>query len=443
MLLVAAAIALLLLGKGPGGVPPMDDTYIHLVYGHSLLSGSPLSYNGNQPSSGFTSPLWLPPATLASLSGKLAGPWIIMILSLAAAAVCMLLLPTLTGLLLLFTGPFFFHAASGMETSLACLAVVIVWRSIEKGRSSTTISIALAGSFLVRPELAVLVLPAVMALDEKSFGKIVRLVLPIAIAGAIWVLWNLHATGRPLPSTFYAKQAVTWPLAFAAGWKGLLKGLLLTSPLLFFASGSWITSALRRKGKHSPASRSLALVPLVLLTAALATQPNSYFQMRYYVPALTAFVLAAGKWLEELGRRRRLNAIILCMSMTPGLLIFAERRIQASIDVNCIDVAPAVFLEGAADRSETVAAADVGAVKWITGMQVLDLDGLVTPQRLPGDEMADWAWIYDRADFLIAFPGQYSSLIAQAGDQLEYIIGFASPGNVICGEDSVSLWRIR
>ncbi len=137
-----------------------------------------------------------------------------------------------------------------------------------------------------------------------------------------------------------------------------------------------------------------------------------------------------------------MNAFILAVSMLPGLIIFAGRRADASYDVFSIDVRPARYLSSIASVEQTVAAADIGAVKWITGMDILDLDGLVTAERLPGPERKEWQWISVRADYLLAFPGQYSNFISEAGDSLEFLMGFGSDRNVICGEDSVALWKI-
>lgn len=423
-------------------VPPMDDTYIQLVYGSSLFSGTPMCYNGSMPSSGFTSPLWLLPSSLASLAGSEAGPVLLMGLSLAAALAALLMLDTGTAVVLVLAGPFLFHASSGMETALSTIAVIAVWKWIDTAGTPRTGGLLLAGAFLVRPELVCLAVPMLVSMRNRSVPGAVRLLLPAVVSGVLWMVWNLRSAGLPLPSTFYAKQAVSWPAAAAAGLPGLLRGLLLTSPLLLFAAATSVITLLRRKddGKRSAA---LALVPLILFFTALATQPNAYFQMRYYLPAITASALAAGLWLRGLGKRRRLNTIILAVSMIPGLLVFSSRRLDASIDVLNIDVLPARYLREAASADETVAAADIGAVKWITGMEVLDLDGLVTPERLPGSGREGWPWIRERADYLLAFPIQYSALVESGSGSLEFLAGFGSPANVICGEDSVALWRIN
>jgi len=327
-----------------------------------------------------------------------------------------------------------------METSAALLAVILVWLSMERKWKPPAKSLILAAAFLVRPELVVLSVPLLLSLKTLRLRDILLLLLPTAAAACLWMMWNLHATGLPLPGTFYAKQAVAWPRAAAAGLPGLLKGLLLSSPLLLFAAVSPLFS-LDWKDRRDYSARSL-IFPLLLLTA-LVLQPNSYFQMRYYVPAICAAVLAAGEWLRGLGgRRRRLNAAILIISMVPGLFIFFGRRADASADVRSIDVEPALYLRETADSEETVAAADIGALGWLTELNVLDLDGLVTPQRSPGGSPRGWDWISSEADYLLVFPCQYSALVQEGSGSLDFLAGFGSGKNVICGEDSVALWRI-
>ena len=440
LLLLGAVILLIILGND-FSIPPMDDTYIHLVYGRSLFSSAPLCFNDAEPSSGFTSPLWLLPSALASLAGTALAPVAVMVFSLLAAGAALFMLPPFTGILLLMTGPFFFHASSGMETALSCLAVIAVWRCVRDGTGIMVSSFILAGAFLVRPELAILGIPLVVSMKKRTPGNIIRLAVPSVIIGLLWMFWNIHSMGLPLPSTFYAKNPVSWLTSAHTGLPGLLKGLLITSPLLLFAVVVSVTKLLRSRGERRP-EVSMALIPLLLFAVSICLQPNSFFQMRYYVPALTAGVLATGHWLRGL-RRWRLNTCILAFSMLPGLIIFAGRRADASCDVYSIDVRPAQYISGVASPTQTVAAADIGAVKWITDMEILDLDGLVTAERIPRYGIEGWQWISDRSDYLLAFPEQYSGLISEAGDSLEFLIGFGSDRNVICGEDSVALWRIN
>lgn len=443
IILIICTLLLLTLWECRPLIPPMDDTYIHLVFGKSLFSENPLCFNSAEISSGFTSPVWLLPSALASLSSSEAAPVILMVFSLIAAALALIAAGSLAGLLLLLTGPFFFHASSGMETALASLFVILIWKSIRDDTLQGFRPFILAGAFLCRPELAVLAVPLILTMHRRNIRDILILLAPLFAACILWVIWNLHAAGLLLPSTFYAKQPVNWFSSAAAGMPGLLKNILLVSPLLIFAAVASLMELFKKApDEHRRRNIALGTIPILLLLTSLLLQPNSFFQMRYYVPALTATVLIASHWLGGL-KRKKLNIILLAVSMLPGLVIFGGRRADASSDVGAIDVDPAYYLAARAIDTETVASADIGAVKWITNMNILDLDGLVTSERLPGNDIEGWSWIEQSADYLLAFPKQYSSLVSEAGESIEFLVGFGSRSNVICGEDSVTLWRIH
>jgi len=435
-LCLSTAIAVLILISGP--VPPMDDTYIHLVYGRSLLSGSPLSFNPGESSSGFTSPLWLIPSSLASLAGQMTAPALLMLISAIFAVSSLLALGSNKTTLLLISGPFLFHAGSGMETGMACLFVALIWKSLREPELNRLMPVLLAGAFLTRPELLVLGLPMLLNRAREGPKGVFGLLWPVLLVAALWALWNLYATGLPLPGTFYAKQTLPWITMLAQGMRGLLRDLLIISPLLIPAALISMVF-LARKGRLE------WLIPLLLGGAALATQPNNYFQMRYWVPFLFACGLSAGEWLGSAGRAKKKMRIVLTLSLLPGLVVFADRRIAASADVRAIDHDPAVLLDAMAEEDNTVAAADIGAVGWSTDLYILDLDGLITPDMLPrngGTPEEQWQRIEQQADYLLAFPVQYSSLTEAAGQSLAEITTFTSPRNVICGEESVTLWRI-
>lgn len=431
----AAAMILLcaILVAAAGPVPPMDDTYIHLVYGRSIVRGAPLEFNPGEPSSGFTSPLWLLPAAAASLASGSAPVVLMAISSLAAAAAVLLAGSSTAALLLLLLGPLLFHAGSGMETALAVLAVVLVWRRVDGGRPpNLSAGLLLASAALVRPELSLLAVPLALSAGRPKAAGLAALLAPPAAAAAAWVAWNLHATGLPLPSTFYAKQAGAAAFGLLPGLIGLARGLAVSAPLLAPAGAVSTWLLLRRRAP-------LGLVCLLTLLPAVALQPNSFFQMRYHLPWLAAFALATARVLH----RPRWLRLLLALSLVPGLLVFGSRRIRASADVRAIDVRPAHLVAEAASAGETVAAADVGAMGWISGLRVLDLDGLVSrPPPVGNGGVPDWDWIRRRADYLAAFPRQYSGLISNAGDDIRLIGLFESPSPVICGEDAVGVWKV-
>ena len=69
LMAIGMLIPFVLLGR-PAGLPPgfpLDDAWIHMVYGRSLASEGLLAYNPGVPSSGCTAPLWAVCVGLAHL----------------------------------------------------------------------------------------------------------------------------------------------------------------------------------------------------------------------------------------------------------------------------------------------------------------------------------------------------------------------------------------
>lgn len=413
---------------------PLDDTYIHLVFGRNLARGGFMQFNPGTPSTGLTSPVWMLPSAAASLAGN-AAPAVLMGMSAAAGALTVSAGGGAAPLLLL-CGPLLFHSSSGMETSLAALLATAIAAGLASRRlRGLPLGFLLAAAVLTRPETALLCIPAALgALGRRDL--VLRIVPPVAVT-LLWAAWNLHASGSPLPSTFHAKAAGQ----DFTGLPALAARLLLTAPLALPAALAGIIGMARRR---NPA---WLCVPL-LAAAAFATAPNHYNQLRYHVPWLCAAMPAASAWLRGrslhlLPGRPGIPAFTAALvMMLPGAAFMARQRVRAAGDVQAIDVEPALLVDSLASDGDVAASGDIGAMAWITGLEILDLDGLVTPQRLPGPSRAGWAWIGEESDWLVAFPGQYSDLVSEAGGALEFVEGFGSPSPAVCGEDSVAVWRV-
>lgn len=203
---------------------PLDDAWIFQVYVRGLLTSGAPTYNPGQPEAGFSSALWLlasapghalamatglPVAALAKLTSwgcavaARAGltrvaealgasrharlvPWIVA--SIPAAAVA---------------------AVSGMEATLALACLAWALLAFVRGRSVTA-GVALGLAALARPESVVVSAALTLATLARPspWRDRVRAAAPLALSPAAmtpWCLWNLHATGHPLPNTFYVK----------------------------------------------------------------------------------------------------------------------------------------------------------------------------------------------------------------------------------------------
>jgi arabinofuranosyltransferase len=117
-------------------------------------------------------------------------------------------------------------ANSGLENPLSHLAIAIVFALAVRRRAdapSTLLMIVCSGTYLIRPDLVVLVAPLVSLHVWKLPNIYLRLraVLAFAMLPALWTGLSLVYYGFPFPNTAYAKLYVA------------------IDPLQKFAQGSW------------------------------------------------------------------------------------------------------------------------------------------------------------------------------------------------------------
>ncbi len=280
-----------------------DDAYIYFRYADNLFAGCGLRFNcGDAPVEGFTSPLYLlvlagarlftrdletasqilgglflatalALTVTTALHPRLASPsrWVAALSALAVAAVL-----GLDHELLL-------NAVSGLETSLACLAVALVFRLSLNGDRAPVVA-ALA-AILVRPELAVLVAALLIFPAARRARPLALVAAALIVMTAVrWLIFRDF-----LPNTFWAKSGgsrqhlllgaqytyeavcefpaiVLAPLAlFAAGARRAVGYFLLASLLafaFFFYSGGDTFAYSRLAAPFIPTLSMLALVGL-------------------------------------------------------------------------------------------------------------------------------------------------------------------------------------
>jgi len=213
---------------------PLDDAWIHLVYGLQLARHGTLAYNDGVAATGATSPLWALVAALAHLVVGARGPSMAAAGALklfgtlahaagsALAARCARLAtprPSLAPVVALIAGVLVavcpllaFAAVSGMEVGLASALLLASLLAAARGR--TLLAGLMVGlAFLARPE-CILVAPAVFLLLALGAPRWKTGFDRGAAASAITIFFvaalflrNDLASGRPLPATFYAKAA--------------------------------------------------------------------------------------------------------------------------------------------------------------------------------------------------------------------------------------------
>lgn len=400
---------------------PLDDAWIHAVYGRELARTGMWAYNPGIPATGSTSPLWSAVLAVAHLIASeravtvLLIKWIglaLHVLTALAVYAAFPLKPELTSLRLLSAVLVALHpdlvsaSVSGMEVPLATLvAVGLVWAAARGG--ATLFATLAAAAFLARPELALvaIVIPLV-GVKRHASRLMVAAVLGIAIAAAGLGARNLAVSGMPLPATFYAK--VRSPADPLTAWMLGFGSLLPQLPLAMPAIGLGLISLLAGYVRPWPGVPRIAIGAFVAGLAYCAVSfllivPNdtgAFYHQRYLLPVLplllasaTAMVGAAvhARWPSaQPESSRRFGVARVAGSVLSALLAFSlvsampARYHHLTNDARNIDDVQVALGRVLADAAPTdvVWAVDAGAIRYFGNAFVVDLMALNTPALL-------------------------------------------------------------
>lgn len=501
---------------------PIDDAYIYSNYARAATQGQWLQYNPGEPSGGVTGAGWflllaaIDPLTapLADLARGLA-PQIVQTGDPALAAVAGRLTLTayaLGGLLLALAAwgtarlagecyrPWRGGAWIGGAVGLALLLDrTAIWGTFSGLEIPLSLALGpwalarLASEVRAGPRLrGSLVLAALLPWARPELAL-------LGVTGAIWLAWAaarraggvrpLHVmqyagavlgglgalvgfyslfTGRPLPSSFYAKVG------------GLRLGSRLLSPFVEWANagqvapflllgaavlgGGLLLLALRSRGREQPVTPSAAgltaLAGIAFLGAMAATLPWFGQEDRYILPLHPLLLVLAGG-VVALGVERgqkiwgRIPAHSLAAGITLLLLIglgahLLELRVWAAgtyalyvQNIEDAHVRPARWLAANALPGVPVAAEPIGAVRLFGGHPTVDIVGLTTPALLGtyGDWAATAAALQARHVSLLLF---YPRLWPD-GQPLPWateVQRFPVPDNRIAGSDPIAIYRL-
>jgi hypothetical protein len=395
---------------------PLDDAWIHAVYGRALARSGMLAYNPGVPATGTTAPLWSVVVALPHLFGADldAVRWVKLVGFLFHALTAVVLFAALrgeagthdgwalAGAVLVAIHPDLVSASvSGMEVPFAALAAVSLLYTIRHGRAVAYAAVA-AVAFLIRPELAVVsvVLPlacnavrrarAVVMTGAGALGTAVSLLL---LAGRNWAV-----SGLALPATFHAKVGNGPPLydALHMGFVGLLGEIPPVNSILLLAAALGLSAVLLRASEPALRIAAAGFVSGVAYCAVsfvliAAVDPAAFYHQRYVLPAVPLLVGPLPLVLAEALRRAlparpaRAIATLIAIVLLAVLVRDAPQRFAhlANDARNIDDVQVAVGRHlSAAAPSEVVWAVDAGAVRYFGNAFVVDMLGLNTPELL-------------------------------------------------------------
>ncbi len=456
LVLVHATLAAWYAVPVPAGLP-IDDAFIHLVYGRALVEHGSPQYNDGATETGFTSPAWIAVAAVAEAGSRatdLPAPILLKALGTAFGAACSVLVFELVlalagslaaaaaaGLLCALDPSLAFAQVSGMEVPLAAALALGAALALSAGRTRPA-GLLLALALLARPEMAVLVVlaAATLLLSRSAWAdpggglrQAATLLGPVLLAGLAWSLFCLAASGHPFPATAYAKVE--------GGHLGTLPRVLgqfaLLPPVNRFGIGLLICAAgvvTLVRGRLRGAW-VIVLFPWLFVAAIAATRwmpirgMLHIYWLRYPLPALPFLFVALGCGIAALsGRgahaawRGGLTALALAASLWPVATGLSESRFRYVANCRNIEnmqVAAGRWLDTLPGPT-AVLVNDAGAIRYFGRQRTIDLIGLNSKdvlfapglqERIASDPFALRSFMdQERATYLIVFPDFFPRL---------------------------------
>jgi hypothetical protein len=492
LLLLHIILMLFFLADGSPGTDaaltgfPLDDAWIHLVYGRAVAHTGLPYYNDGALEAGFTSPLWMVFLALAELarsvfslpvvlSVKLLGTLLAWISTLAVYELCRkfscsFLIAILVGVLAAANPVSVFAQVSGMEVALtsSLLALTALAFAGERWRLC---ALLLGLSFLSRPEsaLVLILLVVIYWLSTRQtevrlrIRTLATLILPTAIAAVVWVCYCLIVTGHPLPNTFYAKYSSADALN---GFANIVGEIVLGLPAMFVGVGIilFLAGAFAMMLRRPKLSLVAMLIPWSFLAGIALTRPmppgcgNYFYWLRYVIPvlpflfipmAMGASVIAnPGMNLTTFrvgpGRARILSVVavfllLACFIRYPSEM--AHRRSQFAWNcqnINEVQVEVGKWVKRNAPKDAALLTIDAGAIRYFGEHKTIDILGLNNHTLLfdrkllrniivQPDTLAEFMRSQG-ATYYIAFPGLLASVVNSSSFQKQFapIAGFSS-----------------
>ena len=403
----------------PAGAPlgfPLDDAWIHMVYGRNVAEQGMIAYNPGEPTTGATSILW---ALLLGLVHKVLGSGdvdrlvvaVVLLggaLHVACAAQAARLAGRLGGLWAAWTAGLIVAvspqlavgALSGMEVPLAAL-LFLTGLDLLCAQAWLAAGIVLGLAPLARPELAPAACVAVLGIflwqrprdAAETARRLLQLGLPALLLGT-WQLWrNWTLTEHLLPATYYGKLGLNGPFQFSWVGRALFDTLSLTPPLWGALGWLSLTGLARRTGDRRVwlvLGAALAYL-MANLRVVVPHDPRVFYGVRYLLPIVPPLTVVFAVGCVGLGdmlspRLRRLPLVLLLLlSLAGTALTFRGQSWKLANDTRNmteLQVAAGKWLAEHLAAGLRVASNDAGGVRYFDNHWTLDMMGLNTPDML-------------------------------------------------------------
>ncbi len=461
----------------------LDDSWIHLEYARSIYEGRAWEYSPGTPSTGSTSPLWS--IILSSIflftSDVISIVWGVVIISIIFYTLCTFLI-----------GEFFYSIYPSKLISFSSMAAFVfipsnTWLMLSgmeypifmflllqplwildrtEYEYDVLLGIVAGLTYLARPEgvlLALIVFPIrlIQHISRRDFSKrrLASIFLMVTSAGIVvlpWVLHCLSVTGLPLPDTFYIKVHSISESDIEA-WNIFWTFFLSSMP---FLSIGFVIGGLSLAIKRPYAwIMGISLTLLYRFTMPYQSLVNN---SRYLTPIFgfmaIAFMMGFFVFLNELIKenpkknsyllRSGMTVIIILVIIFPSIPYYGHQanvHALATKNINEMQVDIGYWVKEHTPSDAVLAICDVGAIRFISDREIIDLVGLTTPDiahgELYGLELVDY--LRNRStDYLIIFGKWTGYFFAYMPGLLYQRYRIELPDNLICGDDVMIVFEI-
>lgn len=422
---------------------PLDDTWIHLQFARNLAAGQGFSYNPGQPTAGSTAPFWtillaIPawfttnPSILLPLTIGLSSLFYGLTAGLTAQLVREFtrkeFLALLAGVVVLWSGRFIWAGLSGMEVTLfSALTLAAVW-FYQRWGWTWWLGLWLGVASQTRPEGHAFLLCFVAvelwryalspAENRPTVWQLARPVVMYALVNLPYTLFCLSLTGYPLPNTFYAKANLenefSWRFVRETAWLHWQDNpaVLLLAPLgLACVVSQW-------RKPHPAGVLGLWVMGLPLL---MALTVNAVWHYGRYTlplwPALVVLAVCGLHWLWEKFKLPQAGYGVVALLFLAGgswqlptWSIILNHSVREILE---IDVRLGYWLAKNTPASAVIAVDDIGAIGFLSGRELIDLNGLVSPELWPAVRLPERPQrnveltrllSQTRPDYVVSFP---------------------------------------
>jgi arabinofuranosyltransferase len=465
---------------------PLDDSWIHAQFARNVATGHGFTFTGGQWVSGSTAPAW----TIGLAAGYL------ILRNIVAAAyvlglICQLAagyygfriaelfgsprpVAALAGTVVGVTPVITWGAVSDMEVPLAATLVLAglyhhFRLRAERGWRRHAGMALLGASALARPEsLAVVVVVLVSTLfnREALAARAARITLGALVAAIAFlpvVIFSYLTSGRPLPTTFYAKSGPGIVRAIETGDAAMAQTNLLTfGPRAVhnfwltlvdqFGWGAWLLLPAFLAGVVAAPSRTFSLTVLAIylvvpfamgITAPQRLKPENVRYTAQLVALAPPLIAAAMSHLLR-GMAPASLLVVGLLAVLTGLRTVdrAPEYARSVKNIQDLHVRAGLWIGGHLPEDAVVAANDVGAIAYFSQRRILDLEGLVSPEVLAYRRFADRGIrvVRDmRPDYIVIFPTWYPEISQSA--EFSEIHRITIGDNVISAGDTLVIYQ--